>query len=87
MSPSHTSISLIKQSNMSKERLTIFLLNVPKEALKNLIIPNELTFSPVSLEDVRNKIMKLDIKKIILKYINTSNNIKAISADSFTFFN
>ena len=33
-------------------------------ALKNPIIPNEFTFSPVSLEDVRNEIMKLDVKKL-----------------------
>ena len=33
MSSSYFAISLIKQSNMAKEQLPIFLLNVSKEAL------------------------------------------------------
>ena len=33
MSSSYFAISLIKQSNMPKEQLAIFLLNISKEAL------------------------------------------------------
>ena len=53
MSPSHTSISLIKQSNMSKERLTIFLLNVPKEALFNYLNESKILSNPTRLSKIK----------------------------------
>ena len=56
MSPSHTSISLIKQSNMSKERLTIFLLNVPKEALFNYLNEPKILSNPTRLS--KNKMIE-----------------------------
>ena len=42
MSPSYTAISLIKQSNMTKEKLTMFLLNVSKEALFDYLMESKL---------------------------------------------
>ena len=48
-------------------------------ALKNPIIPNEFTFSPVSLEDVRNEIMKLDVKKLSLSISIPATMFKAIT--------
>ena len=38
MTPSHKAITLIKQSDMTKEQLTIFLPNILKEALLDYLI-------------------------------------------------
>ena len=65
MSPSHTSISLIKQSNMSKERLTIFLLNVPKEALFNYLNEPKILSNPTRLS--KNKMIEWIINDGVLK--------------------
>ena len=77
MSPSHTSISLIKQSNMSKERLTIFLLNVPKEALFNYLNESKILSNPTRLSKnkmiewiVNDGVLKID-KEISILPINT----------------
>ena len=49
MSPSYTSILLIKQSNISKEQLTIFLLNVSKEALFDYLNESKILNNPTGL--------------------------------------
>ena len=49
MSPSYTSILLIKQSNISKEQLTIFLLNVSKEALFDYLNESKILNNPTRL--------------------------------------
>ena len=46
MSPSYTLISLLKQSNMSKEQFTIFLLNVSKEALFDYLNESKILNNP-----------------------------------------
>ena len=42
MSPLYIAISLIKQSNMSKEQRPLFLLNVSKEALLDYLIESNI---------------------------------------------
>ena len=46
MTPSYTTISLIKQSNMTKEQLTIFLINVSKEALFDYLNESKILNNP-----------------------------------------
>ena len=41
MTPSHKAITLIKQSDMTKEQLTIFLPNISKEALLDYLIESK----------------------------------------------
>ena len=42
MSPSYTAISFIKQSNMTREQITIFLLNVSKEDLFDYLMESKI---------------------------------------------
>ena len=42
MSPSYKAISLIKQSDITKEQLIIFLLNVSKEALFDYLMKSKI---------------------------------------------
>ena len=49
MSSSYYAISLIKRSNMPKEQLVIFLLNVSKEALCDFLNESGLLNKPTNL--------------------------------------
>ena len=42
MSPSYTAISFIKQSNMTREQITIFLLNESKEDLFDYLMESKI---------------------------------------------
>ena len=77
MSPSYKAISLIKQSDMTKEQLTIFLLNVSKEALFDYLMESKILNNSTRLS--KNKMIELIInngvttvnKKINILPINT----------------
>ena len=77
MSPSYTSILLIKQSNISKEQLTIFLLNVSKEALFDYLNESKILNNPTRLSKkkmtewiINDGVLKID-KEISILPINT----------------
>ena len=57
MSPSYHAISLIKQSDMTKEQMTMFLLNVSKEALIDYLIQSKLLNHSGGI--TKNKIIEL----------------------------
>ena len=59
MTPSYNPISLIKQSDMTKEQLAIFLLNVSKEALFDYLSESEILNNPGRIS--KNKMIKLII--------------------------
>ena len=71
MTPSYNPISLIKQSDMTKEQLAIFLLNVSKEALFDYLSESEILNNPGRIS--KNKMIKLiinDGKLTVDKEIN-----------------
>ena len=57
MSPSYHAISLIKQSDMTKEQMTMFLLNVSKEALIDYLIQSKILNHSGRI--TKNKIIEL----------------------------
>ena len=57
MSPSYQAISLIKQSDMTKEQMTMFLLNVSKEALIDYLIQSKILNHSGRI--TKNKIIEL----------------------------
>ena len=59
MTPSYNPISLIKQSDMTKEQLAIFLLNVSKEALFDYLSESKILNNPGRIS--KNKMIKLII--------------------------
>ena len=59
MTPSYNPISLIKQSDTTKEQLAIFLLNVSKEALFDYLSESEILNNPGRIS--KNKMIKLII--------------------------
>ena len=77
MSPSYKAISLIKQSDMTKEQLIIFLLNVSKESLFDYLMESKILNNSTRLS--KNKMIELIInngvttvnKKINILPINT----------------
>ena len=73
MSSSYFGISFIKQSNMPKEQLTIFLLNILKEALCNFL--NELGILNKPHNLTKNKMIELIINCNILRSDNEINAI------------
>ena len=57
MSPSYHAISLIKQSDMTKEQMTMFLLNVSNEALIDYLIQSKILNHSGRI--TKNKIIEL----------------------------
>ena len=76
MSSSYFTISLIKRSNISKEQLAIFLLNVSKEALSDYLNDLKMTNSPTNL--TKSKMIELIINDGIL---TTGNGINILSSN------
>ena len=73
MSSSCFGISFIKQSNMPKEELTIFLLNISKETLCDFLNESGILNKPHSL--TRNKMIELIINCNVLRSDNEINAI------------
>ena len=71
MSSSCYAISLIKQSNMPKEQLAIFLLNVSKETLCNFLNESRLLNKLTNL--TKNKMIELSIKNGVIATGNSIN--------------
>ena len=74
MSSSCYVISLIKQSNMPKEQLAIFLLNVSKETLCDFLNESGLLNKPTNL--TKNKMIELIINDGV---IATGNSINIVT--------
>ena len=74
MSSSCYVISLIKQSNMPKEQLAIFLLNVSKETLCDSLNESGLLNKPTNL--TKNKMIELIINDGV---ITTGNSINILT--------
>ena len=74
MSSSHYAISMIKQSNVPKEQLAIFLLNVSKEALCDFLMESRILNKPTNL--TKNKMIQLIINDGLL---TTGNAINILS--------
>ena len=70
MSSSYYAVSLIKKSDMSKEQLAIFLLNISKEALCDFLIESGILNKPTNL--TKNKMIELIINDGIL----TTGNVQ-----------
>ena len=73
MSSSYFGISFIKQSNMPKEELTIFLLNISKETLCDFLNESGILDKPHNL--TRNKMIELIINCNVLRSDNEINTI------------
>ena len=73
MPSSYFGISFIKQSNMPKEELTIFLLNISKETLCDFLNESGILNKPHSL--TRNKMIELIINCNVLRSDNEINAI------------
>ena len=71
MSSSYFAISLIKQSNMTKEQLAIFLLNISKEALSDFLNESGILNRPTNF--TRNKMIELIINDGVLTKGNEIN--------------
>ena len=73
MASSYFGISFIKQSNMPKEELTIFLLNISKETLCDFLNESGILNKPHNL--TRNKMIELIINCNVLRSDNEINAI------------
>ena len=73
MSSSYFAISLIKQSNLPKEQLAIFLLNISKEALCDFLNESGILNKPHNL--TKNKMIELIINCNMLRNNNEINTI------------
>ena len=73
MSSSYFAISLIKQSNLPKEQLAIFLLNISKEALCDFLNESGILNKPHNL--TKNKMIELIINCNMLRNNNEINAI------------
>ena len=71
MSSSYFAISLIKQSNMPKEQLAIFLLNISKEALCDFLNELGILNKPTNL--TKNKMIELIINDGVITAGNSIN--------------
>ena len=80
MSSSYFAISLIKRSNISKEQLAIFLLNVSKEALSDYLNDLKMINSPTNL--TKSKMIELIINDGI---VTTGNGINILSSNTERF--
>ena len=74
MSSSYYAISLIKKSNMPKEQLDIFLLNISNEALCDFLNESWILNKPTNL--TKNKMIELIINDGVLA---TGNVFKILS--------
>ena len=77
MSSSYLSISLIKQSNMPRQQLAIFLLNISKEALCDFLNKSTILDKPHNL--TKNKMIEFIINCNILRRDNETNTITSIT--------
>ena len=59
MSPSYTAISFIKQSNMTREQITIFLLNESKEDLFDYLMESKILSNSTRIS--KTKVIELII--------------------------
>ena len=73
MPSSYFAISLIKQSNLPKEQLAIFLLNISKEALCDFLNESGILNKPHNL--TKNKMIELIINCNMLRNNNEINTI------------
>ena len=73
MSSSYFAISLIKQSNIPREQLAIFLRNISKEALCDFLNESGILNKPHNL--TRNKMIELIINCNVLRSDNEINAI------------
>ena len=71
MSSSYFSISVIKQSNLPKEQLAIFQLNLSKEALCDFLNGSNTFNKPINL--TKHKIIELIINCNVIKNNNDVN--------------
>ena len=71
MSSSYFAVSLIKRSNMTKEQLAIFLLNISKEALSDFLNESGILNRPTNF--TRNKMIELIINDGVLTKGNEIN--------------
>ena len=78
MSPSYKAISLIKQSDMTKEQLIIFLLNVSKEALFDYLMESKILNNSTRLS--KNKMVELIINNGVIT-VNKKINILPINTE------
>ena len=78
MSPSYKAISLIKQSDMTKEQLIIFLLNVSKEALFDYLMESKILNNSTRLS--KNKMIELIINNEVIT-VNKKINILPINTE------
>ena len=78
MSPSYKAISLIKQSDMTKEQLIIFLLNVSKEALFDYLMESKILNNSTRLS--KNKMIELIINNGVIT-VNKKINILPINTE------
>ena len=89
MSSSHFAISLVKPSNMAKEQLPIFLLNVSKEALSDFLNESGLSNRPTNL--TKNKMIELIINHGVITTGNAidilSNNTERLKTDKYKINN
>ena len=76
MSSSFYAISLIKISNMAKEQLAIFLLNLSKESLCDFLNESRLINHIIKQ---KQKMIELIINCYV---INSNNAVKLITADT-----
>ena len=84
MSSSYFAISLIQQSNMRKEQLAIFLLNVSKEGLCDILNETGLLNKPIHL--TKTKVIELAINDGVIKKGN-SIHILTNNTDRLTINN
>ena len=77
MSSSYFAISLIKQSNIPREQLAIFLRNISKEALCDFLNESGILNKPHNL--TRSKMIELIINCNILRRDNETNTITNIT--------
>ena len=78
MSSSFYAISLIKRSNMPKEQLAIFLLNLSKESLSDFL--NELRLVDKSHNLTKNEMIELITNCDVIN--NNNNAINLITNDT-----
>ena len=77
MSSSYFAISLIRQSNMPRQQLAIFLLNISKEALCDFLNESAILNKPHNL--TKNKMIELIINCNILRRDTETNTITNIT--------
>ena len=84
MSSSYKAISLTKQSPMTKEQLTIFLLNISKEALFDYLIEPKILNNSTRLS--KNKMIELIINNGVIT-VDKEINILPINTEKMRISN